>query len=171
MDYFELYGIAPVLQPDPQQVQKIYYLLCRKYHPDQFSLSDTKAQDEAIQMTSLVNEARSVLLHPDRCLEYLLRRQGILNEEIKQELPPDFLMQMMDFNEELMDAKLEGEAETLNRLRLELMHMRTTMTDEVKPLLESSELPIDENAWKQLKEYYLKKKYLTRIEEQMLPSH
>ncbi|QLH44860.1 MAG: hypothetical protein HWD58_04150 [Bacteroidota bacterium] len=53
-------------------------------------MSDTKAQDEAIQMTSLVNEARSVLLHPDRCLEYLLRRQGILNEEIKQELPRIF---------------------------------------------------------------------------------
>lgn len=170
MDYFELYGLAPTLQPDQQQVQKTYYLLCRKYHPDQFSLSDAGAQEEAIQMSSLVNEARAVLLHPDRCLEYLLRERGFLNEEAKQELPATFLMQMMDFNEALMEAKQEENSETLKQLQTELLIIRNQIEEGVQPLLERNVLPTEEDEWLKLKTYYLMKKYLNRIAEQMQAS-
>lgn len=170
MDYFELYGIAPTLRPDEQLVQKTYYLLCRKYHPDQFSLSDAGAQEEAIQMTSLVNEARAVLLHHDRRLEYLLREKGLLNEDSKQELPAAFLMQMMDFNEALMEAKLNENSETLKQLQTELLIIQSQIEEGVQPLLESNHLPTEDGEWQKLKTYYLMKKYLNRIAEQMQAS-
>eukprot|EP01037_Dinobryon_pediforme_P000940 gene940-947_t len=105
MNYFEFYGIPESFAPDTALLKKKFYELSKKYHPDFYANEDEAKQQEILELSTLNNKAYQTLSDPNKRLEYILSLHELLKEGAKPQLPADFLMEMMDINERLMDVE------------------------------------------------------------------
>ncbi len=153
MNYFELFDLPVSFTIDKGKLAQKYFELQKKYHPDFFARGTEHEQEEALEISSQLNKALQVLKNEDETIKYVLHLKGLLVEEEKYQLPPAFLMEMMELNEELP----ENSVQQVNNLEKELY-------TQVQPIIENyddSKTTTDELF--KLKEYYYKKKYLQRI--------
>jgi molecular chaperone HscB len=165
MNYFELYNIPQSFQPDAGEVKKKYYELSRKYHPDRFTMADEDSKIEALRMSAMNNDAYKVLNNADATMAYVLKLHGMLEEEEKYELPPAFLMEMMDLNETISDYEMDAENESMKVQATQALQEQMDDWDtQVAPLIAKydAERP-DEGLLQQIKDRYFRKKYLLRI--------
>lgn len=58
MYYFELFDTPISLVVDKSALLKKYYTLSKEYHPDNFSLGNELAQEQALNMSAKINEAK-----------------------------------------------------------------------------------------------------------------
>ena len=108
MNYFELFEIPVQLKVDAGQLHKKFFELSRKYHPDYFVNDKPEAQAEALNRSAILNKAWNAFKNPDETIKYVLQQKNLLEEEEKYELPPDFLMEVLEINEQLMDEDQSG---------------------------------------------------------------
>jgi molecular chaperone HscB len=87
-----------------------------------------------------------------------------LQEEEKYKLPSDFLMEMMELNEQLMDAKMEGDETAIGNVKFQISNLKSEIYEPVAKIVADYQEGItSEKELLQVKEYYYKKKYLDRI--------
>jgi molecular chaperone HscB len=112
MDYFEVFGLPRRLGIDAEELQRRFYELARRYHPDfhQGAAADDLAAAE--ERSALVNAAYRALRDPITRAEYLVRleegratREGAAD---KPKAPPELLAEMFEIQEALQDAKAGG---------------------------------------------------------------
>ena len=161
MNYFEFFQIPISLKVDEVALKKIFYANSRKYHPDFFATEDDSKQTEMLELSSFNNEAYKTLADFDKRMKYILELNGVLSEEGKNEIPQDFLIEMMYINEALMELEFDFDSVKLHNIKEQLKKQETTLYAVIEPLVEN----FDESKLDLIKEYYLKKKYLLRIEE------
>ncbi|WP_375418197.1 iron-sulfur cluster co-chaperone HscB C-terminal domain-containing protein [uncultured Hymenobacter sp.] len=170
MIYFELYGLPETFTPDAAALQATYYRLSREYHPDFHATKSPAEQAEMLRLSTLNTDAYRILSDPDARMAYLLRQHGLLSEGGGQEsLPPDFLMEVMDLNEQLMEAQ-GGDPAAVAALDAEVTALSDTLDAGIGPVLAGYEgLPADHRpaALQQIQTYYLKKRYLLRLRQQL----
>lgn len=156
MNYFELFGfeVAPVI--DKKLLSEKYFVLQRQNHPDFFTQSNEADQEEALQQSANINKAFTTFQNEDKTVEYFLQVKGIVETDEKYQLPPDFLMEMMDINETL-DEK-DGVTVTA-----ELAEIEKEMYAAIEGILKDPSLHNDPASLEKLKLYYYKKKYIQRI--------
>ena len=161
MNYFELFDIAQSFQPDQALVKKKFYQLSRHYHPDFYGNGDAQEKEKALEMSALVNKAYQTLQNQDLLVKYVLKEAGLLEEDEKYQLSPDFLMEVMDLNEQLMDA---DEPETKTAIKNSIDQLNTQIYEPVKATLENHPgNTLTQEKLLQVKEFYFRKKYLDRI--------
>jgi molecular chaperone HscB len=166
MNYFELFELPLSLQPDKAAVRRQYLLLSRKYHPDHHAQFSPEAQQEALEASAQLNKALKTLSSPDETIRYVLSLKGILNEEEKYSLPPDFLMEMMDINEAL--SELQPGDEGIANMESQLSALESDIYAPVAPLIKTyTDGPDPDGTLLAVKDYYFKKKYLDRLRQQL----
>ena len=157
MNYFELFEIPVTLTPGKALINKRYVELQKKYHPDFFTQQDEATQQEALEKSSAVNKAIKVFKSPDATIKYVLELKGLIEEEEKYPLPPDFLMEVMELNENLSDGSTAA-----------IEAFENSIYAEVSGLIENyNDATVTREELLRLKEYYYKKKYLQRILDRM----
>jgi molecular chaperone HscB len=127
VDYFTFFGLPPKLQIDVPGLEKDFYELSRKLHPDLNAKAGSKEQEWSLEQSSLLNDAYRTLRDPIKRTQYLLKLEGIELEEQsktatekarasgevkKQIVPPDLLEEVFEVNmhlEELRMQKTMGE--------------------------------------------------------------
>ena len=166
MNYFELFEIPVQLKVDKASLPRKFFELSRKYHPDFFVNGSKEEKIVALEKSALLNKAFNTFQNPDETIKYVLQLKGLLEEEEKYELPPDFLMEVLEINEELMEG---GENKTLfPNLEIRITELQEEIYEPVKKIVESYKEGISsEKELLQVKEYYYKKKYLDRIRQQL----
>ena len=169
VNYFELYGIPVSFSPDAAAVKAKYYELSRKYHPDRFTLAGEAEKEEVLQVSSANNRAYKTLQDPYATMAYVLRLNGLLEDEEKYSLPPDFLMEMMDLNELVSDYETDpAQAELQDKARRMLDNLLAEWEEATRPLTQQYDNGDHSNGLLlQVKEQYFRKKYLLRIQERM----
>ncbi len=166
-NYFELYDMQLTLQPDAEQVKAKFYELSRKYHPDRYARAGAEQLDEAMTMAALNNQAYKVLADADATLAYVLQLSGVLKEDEKYNLPPAFLMEMMDLNEAVSDWEMEPQNEAAKTQAIQMLQAALDEWQQAyDPLLEQLSLS-DTDALIKIKDMYFRKKYLLRIQERL----
>jgi molecular chaperone HscB len=133
MNYFELFELPVAFKIDKSKLAQKYFELQKKYHPDFFTQGTEHEQEQALEISSQLNKALKIFKDEDQTIKYVLQLKELLEEEEKYQLPPAFLMEMMELSE------VQPIIENYN-------DATATTTDLLK-----------------LKEYYYKKKYLQRI--------
>lgn len=156
MNYFELFEIPVSLRVDKDLLAKKYVALQKKYHPDFYTQESEYEKEEALEKSSLINKALKTLRNPDETIKYVLQLKGLLQEEEKYQLPPDFLMEVMELNEDL---------DSSSRAQVEALEAEIFLP--VKPIIDNFSEATTTEALLKVKEYYYKKKYLQRILDRM----
>lgn len=164
MNYFELFDIPETLTPDAASVKKKFYELSRKYHPDFYTQSSEGEQSDMMEKAAFLNKAYKVFQNKDALIKYVLQEKGLLGEEEKYALPPEFLMEVMEHNEALMEAKMEDDESEINKVKNAIHQLQTEIYEPVQGIVENyAQLKTPEDDLLKLKQYYFKKKYLDRI--------
>ncbi|HSU27344.1 MAG TPA: Fe-S protein assembly co-chaperone HscB [Chitinophagaceae bacterium] len=166
MNYFELFEIPVQLNVDKNSITKKYFELSRKYHPDYFARQDEKAQEDALQKSALLNKGYKTFQNHDETIRYVLHLKGLIEEEEKYELPPDFLMEVLEINEKLMDGPSTSSG--ADNLQSAVDKLENEIYEPVKEIVEGYQEGItSKEEMLRVKEYYYKKKYLDRIKRQL----
>ena len=126
VDYFTFFGLPRKLNIDVSALEREFYALSRKLHPDANAGHDPREQEWSLEQSSRLNDAYRILKDPIRRTEYLLKLEGVELEgqskaateaaratgEKKQIVPPDLLEEVFELNmqlEELRANKKLGE--------------------------------------------------------------
>ena len=127
MDYFTFFSLPRKLALDIVALEKQFYVLSRKLHPDRFASKPIAEQEAALAESSLLNDAYRTLKDPISRTQYLLTLEGVELEEQskaateaartsgtakKQIVPADLLEEAFELNmqlEEMRMAKKSGE--------------------------------------------------------------
>ncbi len=166
MNYFEIFGIPIQLKVDKNELPKKFFELSRKFHPDFYANTTPSEQNRALEITANLNKAFKTFQSPDETIKYVLQLKGLLEEEEKYQLPPDFLMEVLEINEKLMDA--EDDPELKLSLQSAINNLQSDIYGPVKETVEHYQDGVTtEKELLQVKEYYYKKKYLHRIQQQL----
>jgi molecular chaperone HscB len=168
MDYFQFYDIPLSFNPDQDVVKKKFYELSKTYHPDFYISESEEKQQEVLEKSTLNNKAFQTLSNSSKLLPYILTLKGVLTEGEKYNLPQEFLMEMMDVNEALMELEYDADDESINYAIADVEALESTLEQELSNALtqfnEAAEAKkID--TLKSIKDIYYRKKYLLRIRE------
>ena len=163
-----MFDIPIRLKVDKQSLQKKFIELSKKYNPDYFATQAFEKQAKALEISATLNKAWKTFQNPDETIKYVLQSKGLLEDEEKYQLPPGFLMEMMEINEQLVGAKMEENAEKTTHLSSVISQLSTEIYEPVKEIVEHYQESItSEKELLQVKDYYFKKKYLNRIRQQL----
>ena len=166
MNYFELFEIPVQLKVDTASLSGKFFELSRKYHPDYFISEEEEVQADSLERSAQLNKAYKTFQNPDETIKYTLQLKSLLEEEEKYELPPSFLMEVLEINEQLMDA--EDDAIIATGLKSKIESLQSEIYEPVKEIVEHYKEGItSEKELLQVKEYYYKKKYLDRIRKEL----
>jgi molecular chaperone HscB len=142
MNYFEVFSLPSKLTLDTVGLEKQFYALSRKLHPDRFASKPVGEQEAALAQSSQLNDAYRTLKDPILRTQYLLKLEGVELEEQskaatdaaratgtekKQVVPPELLEEVFELNMQLQEmraAKQMGEDEP--ELRRDLMTAKDT---------------------------------------------
>jgi molecular chaperone HscB len=142
MDFFEFFTLPRKLTLDVPALEKQFYALSRKLHPDRFAAKPLAEQEAALAQSSLLNDAYRTLKDPILRTRYLLTLEGVeleeqskaateaaraTNTQKKQIVPPDLLEEAFELNmqlEEMRMAKKMGEDDP--QLRKDLLAAKKT---------------------------------------------
>jgi molecular chaperone HscB len=169
VNYFELYGLPVSFHPDQAVVKNKYYELSRLHHPDRFAQAGGTGMTDALNMSSINNAAYKTLRDPDRTMAYILKLNGMLEDEEKYALPSEFLMEMMDINEAVSEYEMDPANEDAKNMSVNSLNEQLELWDDAMRLLigrfdkgeKNNELLLE------IKDQYFRKKYLLRIKERI----
>ncbi len=108
MNYFEVFGLPPLLGIDTRALEKTFHELSRRFHPDYFTTAAAEEKSRALRMTALVNDAYRTLRHPTKRVEYLIGLYGFKSDGSK--VPQSLLAEVFDINEQLEEIRMAGAA-------------------------------------------------------------
>jgi molecular chaperone HscB len=165
MNYFEFYELPESFSVDEKALKNKFYQLSKKYHPDFYANEGEAKQQEILELSTLNNKAYQVLSNPATRTEYILQLHGLLADGDKHKLAPDFLMEMMEINEALMEIEDEN---SLNTIKSQIWGLETGLSEELANntvLYETGNEADKENALKNIKDIYYRQKYLLRIKD------
>jgi molecular chaperone HscB len=166
-DYFTFFGLPRKLVLNVAGLEKEFYTLSRKLHPDLYSGADSREQEWSLEQSSQLNDAYRTLKDPIKRTQYLLRLEGVELEEQskaateqarasgnlkKQVVPPDLLEEVFDLNmqlEELRAQKKMGEddpalIEEIGRQKLELEEKHEALFEELKGYWQAWDKAVDQ---------------------------
>jgi molecular chaperone HscB len=106
MDYFALFGVPATFDQDASLIKARYYQLQQKVHPDNFVNEQLPEKRSAIMQSSTINDAYQTLKEPYRRAIYILKLRGVdVLSETSVTLPPAFLMEQMEYREQIAELK------------------------------------------------------------------
>lgn len=167
MNYFELYDIPESFEIDQAALKRKFLELSKKYHPDFHTLNDEGEQEDALKMSVLNNEAYKTLKNKELLTAYILELNGITLGD-NDSIPQDFLMEMMDINERLMDVQMDPNPESISAITAEIDQIHKSLLA-VKFQLEQEYIVKKDKKLTLMgvKSIFLKSKYLNRLNNQL----
>jgi len=160
VDYFTFFGLPRKLDLNVVGLEKEFYVLSRKLHPDLNARAGNQEQAWCLEQSSLLNDAYRTLKDPIKRTQYLLGLEGVELEEQsksateqarstgevkKQIVPADLLEEVFELNmqlEELRMQKKMGEddpalLEEIGKQKLELEAKNEALLDELRTIWKS----------------------------------
>ena len=168
MNYFEFYEVPISFEVDEAKLRTTFYAHSKKYHPDFYTMASEEEQEEALRLSTLNNEAYKVLNDFDKRMKYILEIKNVLGEEGKNQIPQDFLMDMMEINEPLMELQFDFDEEVYQKITRQLKEKEDHLYNEVKDIIQQyDDVNSDKSELEKVKSYYLKMRYLLRVRENL----
>ena len=134
-NYFELFNLPEKFQIDLEMLQENYRAIQKEIHPDRFATSSENEKVQSMIMSTQTNDGYETLKSPIKRAKYILS----LHKSVEKiTLPPDFLMQQMEWEEHF---------ETIEKNSSELTEFKSTINKKYEEyfLLISTQIDHDQN--------------------------
>lgn len=163
-NYFDFYGLPVAFFPDEKIIRQKYYANSRQFHPDFYTMEEDNIQQEMLEKSSLNNKAYQTLSSFEKRIPYILALYIDLEKE--NQLDPEFLMEMMDLNERREDAMSVNDVQVIHELKEECRQLLQTMDNNIHSVMVAFDKHgPDTSRLMQIRDYYHKRKYILRIQE------
>ena len=149
-DFFSFFGLPRKLNVDLAGLEREFYALSRKLHPDLYAGADTREQHWSLEKSSQLNDAYRTLRDPISRTEYLLKLEGVdLEEQSKsatekarqsgqdkrQVVPPELLEEVFELNMQLEEARMNKKmGESDEQLASDLRATKKNLEDKYRGL-------------------------------------
>jgi molecular chaperone HscB len=121
LNYFTLFNLTQQFDVDLKALETNFRAIQSASHPDRFVTCTSAEKLASMQTATLANAAYLTLKSPALRAAYLLALQGInATAETNTKMPHDFLLQQMEWRENLDDAKHAKDLIALENLLAEM---------------------------------------------------
>ena len=143
VDYFTVFGLPRKLRIDMTNLERTFYRMSRKLHPDRYANARPQERQWSLDHTSLLNDAYRTMKNPIARTEYLLRLEGVEIEAGRSEdgkpkdsrVPPDLLEEVFELNMQLEEMRMNRKmGEDDPQLRADLEKARTQFEGQLTAL-------------------------------------
>jgi molecular chaperone HscB len=139
-NHFELFQLPQRFAVDAAALDAAYREVQGRVHPDKFVNATDAEKRVAMQWATRANEAYQTLKNPQKRAQYLCELNGVdLQTESNTAMPMAFLMQQMEWREELGDARAGKDAAALEALERQLKAERKSRLEQVAALLDAGD--------------------------------
>jgi molecular chaperone HscB len=141
-NYFEIFHLPQHFSLEIAVLDRAYYQVQSRTHPDRFSNSSSQQKQVAMRWATHANEAYQILKDPSKRAAYLCQLNGIdLQSNLGVVIPPGFLIQQMEWRENLESVTSRGDIQALKKLDSELHTSRNVILQRAETLLNSEDFP------------------------------
>ena len=167
MEYFDFYELPVTFLLDKKKLRRLFLLKSKAYHPDFYTLESEEKQAEILALSTLNNEAYKILSDDEKRLKYILTQKGMIGEGVKNTMPPAFLMETMEINEQIMEMQFDFDAKRYQELLRVVEAKEVALEARGEQILaDYSEInDVEQKKLVEIRDYYLQKRYLLRLKE------
>jgi len=173
MKYYEALGIAPALALDAVELKKRFLEQSREHHPDRFARASAADQQNALDMTALVNDAYRTLKDPVSRADYFLESSGIPPSKAA---PPELLEEVFELNMALEELRSGDDSARpqLTAARDRFQGMLQDAGDELQALFTKYDASRDGAVLKQIRGVLDRRRYISNlvrdVEKELVPA-
>jgi molecular chaperone HscB len=139
-NHFELFHLPQQFAVDAGVLDSAYREVQGRVHPDKFVNATDAEKRVAMQWATRANEAYQTLKHPQKRARYLCELNGVdLQVESNTAMPMAFLMQQMEWREELGDARAGRDGAALEALERQLRQARKDQLTQIEQQINSGD--------------------------------
>ncbi|MBI1224185.1 MAG: Fe-S protein assembly co-chaperone HscB [Bacteroidetes bacterium] len=167
MNHFQFFEIPISFYPDMVDLKQRFLKNSKLFHPDFHTLESEEKQLDVLEKSTTNNQAYLVLSDFDKRLKYILELKGMLDDS-KNEIPQDFLMEMMELNEAVMELEFDFDEKLLSQAESQVAEMENSLLESVNPIMQAyvdGETPVERLV--PLRDFFLKRRYLWRLKENL----
>ncbi|XP_061762094.1 LOW QUALITY PROTEIN: iron-sulfur cluster co-chaperone protein HscB [Nerophis ophidion] len=136
--FFNILSCDVSFAVDTKALQRRYLQLQRSLHPDNFSQKSVEEQEYSQHQSALVNKAYKTLLKPLSRGLYMLELEGMrIDDGTESGADADLLMELMEINEALAEARTAEEADKISR---DTKGKLSVLTEKIDAALRAGEL-------------------------------
>jgi len=134
-DFFTLFELPHVFRISLAVLEERYLALQREAHPDRFTDAPEQARRFSMQLATRINEGYQTLKEPVSRALHLLEHLEV-DVGASSALPPEFLMEQMEWREAIQEARRSNEVRDLEHLLERLLHDLSRHFDTLANLLD-----------------------------------
>ena len=139
-NHFELFQLPQKFAVDAAALDAAYRDVLARVHPDKYVNASDAEKRVAMQWATRANEAYQTLKNPQKRAQYLCELNGVdLQIESNTAMPMAFLMQQMEWREELAEARAGKDADALDSLDQQLRRARKARLAEIEQQLDAAD--------------------------------
>jgi molecular chaperone HscB len=138
LNYFEVFALPAKLNLNLPLLEREFYRLSRKLHPDLFARASQQEQEWSLANSSLLNDAYRTLKDPIKRTEYLLRIEGVPSgneggSKKEDRVPPDLLEEVFELNMQLDEMRMNRQmGEDDPQLQKDLLAAKSNFDEQLK---------------------------------------
>jgi molecular chaperone HscB len=139
-NHFALFHLPQQFAIDAGALDTAFREVQGRVHPDKFVNATDAEKRVAMQWATRANEAYQTLKNPQRRAQYLCELNGVdLQTESNTAMPMAFLMQQMEWREELAEARANRDAALLDQLDGQLRSARKGQLKDIETQLDAGD--------------------------------
>ena len=136
-DHFSLFNLPRTFRLDASLLDQRYREIQAQVHPDKFAHAGAAEQRLSLQWATRVNEAYQTLKAPLARAQYLLDLAGHeVGAENNTAMPPEFLMEQMEWREAVSEARIAREQGELEQLHYRVKQRMNKRFEQLAELLD-----------------------------------
>ncbi|KRT82939.1 Chaperone [Oryctes borbonicus] len=163
-NYFKVFNLDVTYDVNQKNLTNSYRKMQSVLHPDKFSNKSDAEKEISAEYSSLVNKAYKTLQTPiNRAIHLLLLNNEIISEDNKSD-NPEFLMEIMELNEEIDQA---DSPEKLKSLQEKSNQMLDRCSEEVSKCFEEGNISKAKEAVIRMKYYNTISKRINNLMREM----
>ncbi|MDX2133337.1 MAG: iron-sulfur cluster co-chaperone HscB C-terminal domain-containing protein [Saprospiraceae bacterium] len=168
MNYFDYFDLPVRFYTDKQQLRSRFLEKSKQLHPDFHTLADSPAREAAEDLSSLNNKAYQTLADDDARIRHILELHGLFSDEENYKMSPDFLVGVMDINENLMELEFDFNQGRYDATLSAIRALENDLNALIRPdLLAFDNGEMREATLVRVRDFYFKRRYLLRLKENL----
>lgn len=162
-NYFDFFNLPEQFTIDLQELDQAYKKIQKLVHPDRFVTATEAEKRIAMQWAAMANDAYQTLSDPLKRSVYICELNGYdVQKETHVSMDPEFLMQQLQWREQLQKIRETRNQSTLEKLAEQQLLVRRQQMEEVENSLNQRQF---ENAMQKIRKMMFLEKFGEEIRQ------